>query len=84
MLCREIISGAFRLGRRHQEQLHDGAYRKLGKHSSAYARQEQLLEAFEAAWKGGERPAVADYLPPGTMEPELLLDFLQADLACRL
>jgi WD40 repeat protein len=52
--------------------------------TGAFARREQLLEAFEAAWRRGERPAVEDYLPAGAAEPELLLDLLQADLEYRL
>jgi tetratricopeptide (TPR) repeat protein len=47
-------------------------------------RQERLLEAFEAMWRRGERPVIEDYLPDGATEPELLLDFLQADLEYRL
>jgi serine/threonine protein kinase/predicted RNA polymerase sigma factor len=52
--------------------------------TGAYARQEQLLEAFEAAWRRGERPAVEDYLPKDAADPELLLDLLHVDLEYRL
>ncbi len=52
--------------------------------TGAYARREGLLEAFEAAWQRGERPAIEDYLPDGTTDPEMLQDFLHADLEYRL
>ena len=52
--------------------------------TDAYARREALLEAFEAAWRRGARPAIEDYLPDGTRDPEVLLDFFQADLEFRL
>jgi serine/threonine protein kinase/DNA-binding SARP family transcriptional activator len=52
--------------------------------TGAYARRERLLEAFEDAWRRGQRPAVEDFLPDGAAEPELLLDLLQADLEYRL
>jgi hypothetical protein len=49
-----------------------------------WARQERLLENFEAAWQRGERPAIEDYLPKGEFGPDLLVDFIRADLECRL
>jgi predicted Ser/Thr protein kinase len=42
------------------------------------------LEAFEAAWQRGERPAVEQYLPAGEAGSEVLLEFLHADLEHRL
>src|SRR5260370_31471407 len=52
--------------------------------SADWARRERLLEAFEAAWQRGERPAIEDYLPQGEFEQGLLVDFVRADLECRL
>lgn len=52
--------------------------------TGAYARREQLLEAFGAAWRRSDRPVIDDYLPDGVTDPELLLDLLQADLEYRL
>jgi serine/threonine protein kinase len=52
--------------------------------TTAYDRHERLLEAFEAAWQRGEQPAIEDYLSAGASVRNLLIDFVRADLECRL
>jgi hypothetical protein len=52
--------------------------------TTAFDRHEQVLEAFESAWQRGEQPAIEDYLPAGAAERDLLIDFVRADLECRL
>src|SRR5262245_35043306 len=47
---------------------------------------EQVVERFEQAGEGGERPAVGEYLPAGggSSSRELILELVHADLECRL
>jgi predicted Ser/Thr protein kinase len=52
--------------------------------TAAWDRREHLLDAFEAAWRRGEQPAIEDYLPSAEARSELLTDFVHADLEHRL
>src|SRR5262249_42459909 len=46
---------------------------------------EQLVHRFESAWRNGERPALADYLPAGpSPSRSLLIELVHADLEFRL
>jgi hypothetical protein len=52
---------------------------------ATWQRREALIEAFNAAWLGGRRPAIDDYLPA---DPEgrraVQVELVHADLECRL
>jgi WD40 repeat protein len=52
--------------------------------SACWTRIERIVEAFERAWKGSQRPVIDDYLPDGSDRPALLKQLVQADLECRL
>jgi len=48
-------------------------------------RLEEIIERFEEAWQGGERPAIEDYLKAEDVAPQkLLLELVHAELECRL
>jgi serine/threonine protein kinase/tetratricopeptide (TPR) repeat protein len=51
----------------------------------SWTRQEELLEAFEAAWQRGERPALEEFLPEGEGERAALLpELVRVDLEFRI
>jgi hypothetical protein len=53
--------------------------------SADWARREELIERFEAAWLGGRRPAIEDHLPsePGDRRA-VLIELVHAELELRL
>ena len=48
-------------------------------------RLEEIIERFEEAWRGGQRPVIDDYLKAEQIAPQqLLLELVHAELECRL
>jgi serine/threonine-protein kinase len=53
--------------------------------SEPWKEREALIGRFEAAWLGGGRPAIADYLPAAGAERQaVLVELVHAELECRL
>src|SRR5262245_21824329 len=51
----------------------------------ASARLAEIIESFEAAWKGGRKPELDAYLPDTVQVPQLVLvELVRADLECRI
>ncbi len=52
--------------------------------STGWTQIERLVEEFEQAWQGGQRPSIDDYLRGGSDRPTLLRQLIQSELECRL
>ena len=52
--------------------------------SAVDASRRTILERFKQAWESGRRPSIADYLPAGNKDRELLVSLIRVDLERRL
>jgi eukaryotic-like serine/threonine-protein kinase len=52
--------------------------------TDSWRRQEEILEAFEAAWRAGRRPEIDDYLSAGADPRPMLVELILSDIECRL